>query len=119
MSDRKSTDIYDNKKELSFNNFDKKYLIKINETVQNNNSQKQIRILDYISIVKIISAFSVVILHTNRKVVTFDPQKYSEYWISANAIECIFYFAVPMFVLCVGATLLDFNEKYGLKEYYY
>ena len=24
-----------------------------------------------------------------------------------------------MFVLCIGATLLDFNEKYSLKKYYY
>ena len=30
----------------------------------------------------------------------------------------IFYFAVPFFVLCIGATLLNFNEKYEIKEYY-
>ena len=32
----------------------------------------------------------------------------------ANIIESLFYFAVPFFVLCIGATLLDFNEKYGI-----
>ena len=58
-------------------------------------------------------------MHTNGAFWNFVEQKYAKYWISANAIESIFYFAVPMFVLCIGATLLDFNEKYGLIEYYY
>lgn len=83
------------------------------------NSKIKIKVLDYISIAKIISAFSVVIMHTNGIFWNFDYQRYSKYWISSNAIESIFYFAVPVFVLCIGATLLDFNEKYGLKEYYY
>ena len=26
--------------------------------------------------------------------------------------------AVPLFSLCIGSTLLDFNEKYGIKEYW-
>ena len=60
-----------------------------------------------------------VILHTNNKFWHFNYNIYKQYWISANAIESIFYFAVPVFILCIGATLLDFNEKYGLKEYYY
>lgn len=81
--------------------------------------RQKIRILDYIAIAKIISAFSVVILHTNNKFWHFNYNIYKQYWISANAIESIFYFAVPVFILCIGATLLDFNEKYGLKEYYY
>ena len=58
-------------------------------------------------------------MHTNGAFWCFDKQKYVEYWISANAIESIFYFAVPMFALWIGATLLDFNEKYGLIEYYH
>ena len=28
------------------------------------------------------------------------------------------YCAVPLFSQCIGATLLNFNEKYGLKEYF-
>ena len=31
----------------------------------------------------------------------------------------IFWNFNPVFVLCIGATLLDFNEKYGLKDYYF
>ena len=49
----------------------------------------------------------------------FKYNNYKSYWISANLIETIFYYAVPVFVLCIGATLLDFNEKYSLKKYYY
>lgn len=33
-------------------------------------------------------------------------------------MEQFFHYTVPFFVLCVGATLLDFNEKYWLKVYY-
>ena len=72
----------------------------------------------YISFAKILCCYSVVILHTNNKFWHFNYNNYKTYWLSANLIECIFYFAVPMFALCIGATLLDFNERYGIIEYY-
>ena len=34
-----------------------------------------------------------------------------------NFYESFFYYSVPVFVLCIGATLLHFNEKYDLLEY--
>ena len=34
-----------------------------------------------------------------------------------NFYECLFYYSVPVFALCIGATLLDFNKKYNLYEY--
>jgi len=74
------------------------------------------KILDYISFAKIISAYGVIILHTNK--FSFDNFKNDKNWILTNLIEQSFYFAVPFFVLCIGATLLDFNEKYGLIEFY-
>lgn len=103
---------------LSFQTKNKKKAM-IKKTKKYNFQNQKITLLDYIAIAKIISAFSVVILHTNNKFWYFDYKIYKQYWISANVIESIFYFAVPVFILCVGATLLDFNEKYGLKEYYY
>ena len=72
----------------------------------------------YISLAKILAVYSVVILHTNIKFYYFNFETYKTYWISANLIETIFYFAVPFFALCIGATLLDFNEKYGIITYY-
>lgn len=77
-------------------------------------------ILNYIFLSKILSAYGVVILHTNGNGVfwhfKYHYEKYKYYLISSNLIECIFYYSVPFFVLCIGATLLDFNEKYGLKK---
>ena len=123
MSSRLNTSINklkNNKKsfKLSFQTKNKKKPM-IKKTKKYNFQNQKITLLDYIAIAKIISAFSVVILHTNNKFWYFDYKIYKQYWISANVIESIFYFAVPVFILCVGATLLDFNEKYGLKEYYY
>ena len=89
-----------------------KYLIK-------ENKNPKIILIEYISVAKVLATFSVVILHTNGAFWNFSYINYKKYWISANKIESIFYFAVPFFVLCIGATLLDFNEKYGLKKYFY
>jgi surface polysaccharide O-acyltransferase-like enzyme len=92
-------------------------LIKVKKEISMKD-KNQNKILDYISVVKIIACFSVIVLHTNHKFWIFRYTFYKKYWISANLIESIFYFAVPFFVLCIGATLLDFNEKYGLKIYF-
>ena len=92
-------------------------LIKVKKEISMKD-KNQNKILDYISVVKIIACFSVIVLHTNHKFWIFQYTFYKKYWISANLIESIFYFAVPFFVLCIGATLLDFNEKYGLKIYF-
>lgn len=80
------------------------------------NSGKTHNTLDYISFAKIISAYGVIILHTNP--FWNDNYKNVKKWIFANFIEQVFFFSVPFFVLCIGATLLDFNEKYSLKIYY-
>ena len=100
--------------------------IKIDRIIKNENinSKKQklkfrSKLLENISFAKIIAVFSVVILHTNGAFWNFNYNLYKTYWLSANRIESIFYFAVPIFVLCIGATLLDFNEKYGLIKYFY
>ena len=100
--------------------------IKIDRIIKNENinSKKQklkfrSKLLENISFAKIIAVFSVVILHTNGAFWNFKYNLYKTYWLSANRIESIFYFAVPIFVLCIGATLLDFNEKYGLIKYFY
>ena len=87
--------------------------------INNNNNKSGTKLLEYISFAKIIAVFSVVILHTNSAFWKFKYNSYKTYWLSANRIHCIFYFAVPIFVLCIGATLLDFNEKYGLLKYFY
>lgn len=42
----------------------------------------------------------------------------ARYWLTANVIECVFYFAVPVFFMITGATLLDYNEKYNLSVFF-
>ena len=89
-----------------------------NKSLTINNRRHQNTIIDYISLIKIIACLSVIILHTNEKFWKFRYDNYNQYWISANLLECIFYFAVPFFILSIGATLMDFNEKYGLIIYF-
>ena len=95
-----------------------KKLLKDDIKINKNIKKRESKILDYISLVKIIACFSVIILHSNGIFWVFNIKTYKKYWISANLIECLFYFSVPLFVLSIGATLLDFNEKYGLKVYF-
>ena len=71
--------------------------------------------INYIKYLSIISSLAVVILHTNGCFWIFSREKY---WISANIIESICYFAVPIFFMITGCTLLDYNERYSTKEYF-
>lgn len=70
--------------------------------------------IGYISVVQVVSSIAVIYLHSN----CF--WKYTEglQWTSANIIESLFYFAVPCFIMVTGATLIDFGERYSIKEYF-
>ena len=70
----------------------------------------------YITLLSVISAVAVVFLHTNR--CFWDFKSDADYWFSANIIECLFYFAVPIFFMISGATLIDYRERYSTKEYF-
>lgn len=70
---------------------------------------------EYITLLSVVSAISVVILHTNGCFWNFSK---SRYWLTANIIESLFYFAVPIFFMITGATLIDYQEKYSTKEYF-
>lgn len=71
---------------------------------------------DYLVFISVMAAIAVLILHTNGCFWWFDPA--ATYWKSANIIECIFYFPVPMFFMSSGITLMDFFDRYSLKEYF-
>ena len=72
--------------------------------------------IDYIVFVSVIAALSVLILHTNRCFWTFSATE--SYWFSANIIECLFYAGVPLFFMISGITLMDFYDRYSLKEFF-
>ena len=69
----------------------------------------------YISVMNVIAAVSVVILHAN---VSFWLDRSKPYWDTANVIESVFYFAVPVFFMLSGATLIDYQERYSTKEFF-
>lgn len=67
-------------------------------------------------LVQVISAVAVVYLHTNGCFWEFSAEE--RYWQTANIIECLFYFAVPVFFMISGVTLIDFPERYSFREYF-
>ena len=54
-------------------------------------------------------------MHAN---VSFWLEYRKPFWDTANVIECIFYFAVPVFFMISGATLIDYTDRYSTKEYF-
>lgn len=68
----------------------------------------------YLTILSVISSFAVVVLHVNGCFWNFST---SLRWISANIIESIFYFAVPIFFMISGATLIDYRKRYDTKTF--
>ncbi len=69
----------------------------------------------YITYLNILACFAVVVLHANGVFWSFSK---SLTWISANFLECLFYFAVPIFFMCSGATLLNYRERYSTKQFF-
>lgn len=80
-----------------------------NKTASGNNK------LSYLTLASVTAAISVIAIHTNGCFWTFSTD---HYWFTANILECLFYFAVPVFFMITGATLLDFYDKYSLSEYF-
>lgn len=69
----------------------------------------------YISLLNVVSCIAVVFLHTNGCFWAYSTERY---WKTANVIECLAYFAVPCFFMISGATLLNYRDRYSLKEYF-
>ena len=70
-----------------------------------------------ISLANVISTFAVVYMHANNPVLLNDPVDTLR-WLSSNVIECVCYFAVPVFLMISGATLMDYRERYSTKQYF-
>lgn len=70
----------------------------------------------YITLAGVVSALSVVILHTDGCYWTFSST--ARYWKTANIIDAVFYFAVPVFFMMSASTLLDYNKRYDTKTFF-
>lgn len=70
---------------------------------------------NYITVLNVLSAFCVVLLHTNS---CFWTCSSSSHWTSANLIECLCYFAIPVFFMISGATLINYRDRYDTKTFF-
>ena len=71
--------------------------------------------ISYLTLASVVAAISVIAIHTNGCFWDFST---NHYWFTANILECVFYFAVDVFFMITGSTLLDFFDKYTLREYF-
>lgn len=79
-------------------------------------TKKRKRMVHY-DLLRIIAAFSVVMLHSAAQFwYTLDIR--STEWIIANSYDAVFRFGVPIFVMISGAIFLDKNYKLDIKRLY-
>ena len=71
--------------------------------------------ITYISFMNVIAAVSVVILHADS---SFWNYSTGFYWGVTNVIESALYFAVPIFFMLSGVTLIDYHKRYSTKEFF-
>lgn len=71
---------------------------------------------NYISLLSVIAAISVVMMHTNGCYWEFSPTE--GYWITANIIDGLLYFNVPVFFMISGVTLINYRKRYSTKVYF-
>lgn len=71
--------------------------------------------LFYITVLNVISTLAVVGLHTNGCFWEFSKERW---WFTANIIESVLYFAVPVFFMITGATLLDYTKRCDTKTFF-
>lgn len=75
---------------------------------------KKERVL-YYDLLNILAAFGVVAMHFNGLTHAYS---HTWAWRQAFAVDCIFYWAVPVFFMLTGATLMDYCEKYDTKTFF-
>ena len=76
-------------------------------------TEKNNRVL-YIDILNVLSCVSVVCLHANGYIHKFIKD---DWWWLHVLVEVLFYFAVPVFFMLSGATLLGYRDRYSTKEF--
>ena len=69
-----------------------------------------------LTFMQVVCAIAVVTLHTNGCFWNFSATE--RYWITANIIECVCYFAIPVFFMITGITLLDYTKRYSTGIYF-
>lgn len=70
----------------------------------------------YLDILNILACVAVLMLHHNGIVHNHDVTTLA--WKQSLAFEVLFYWAVPVFFMLTGATLMRFLEKYSIREFF-
>ena len=76
--------------------------------------QKNARVI-YFDILNIIACLAVVFLHCNGGVHGFSNTRL---WKEYLVIEVVCYFAVPIFIMISGATLMQYRKRYTSKQFF-
>ena len=71
--------------------------------------------IKYFDVLNILACLSVVFLHHNALVHGWQA---SSAWAQALIVEVVCYWAVPVFLMLSGATLLDYRKKYDTKTFF-
>ena len=84
----------------------------IEENIDNTNENSKNKRIIYFDVLNILACINVVLIHMNGIVHSFRP---TIDWKTALIFEVICYWAVPVFVMLSGATLLKYRERYNTK----
>jgi len=69
----------------------------------------------YFDVLNILACFCVIWLHCNGMVHNYST---SRAWATSLVVETIAYWAVPVFFMLTGATLMDYRKKYNTKTFF-
>lgn len=69
----------------------------------------------YFDVLNILACLCVIGMHCNGIVHIFDG---SAVWAQSMVIETLAYWAVPVFFMLSGATMMDYRERYSTREYF-
>ena len=71
--------------------------------------------LIYLDILNIIAILCVIAMHCNGVVHSYSTQRW---WRTSLIVECVAYFAVPLFLMISGANLFAYRKKYDTKTFF-
>ncbi len=69
----------------------------------------------YLDILNVIACIAVVCMHVNGTAVNTFAK--SGNWLFSLFVDCVCYFAVPVFFMITGATLIDYRKRYNTKVF--
>lgn len=69
----------------------------------------------YLDVLNVLACICVVGMHCNGIVHNFDG---SSAWVQSMVVETLAYWAVPVFFMLSGATMMNYRERYSTGEFF-